>query len=395
MPDYDICIIGGGIQGCGVAQAAAAAGYRALLLEQTALASATSSRSSKLVHGGLRYLESAQFSLVAESLRERELLVRNAPELVRRVAFYLPVYKHTARRPWQIRLGLSLYALLGRLRATACFKRLERAQWHDLGGLNTRNLQAVYQFWDAQTDDRELTRAVMYSASQLGATLFCPARFDAAQRTTDGYAVTYIHDGAAQTVSCSALVNAAGPWINRVQACITPSITMPPIELVAGAHIVLDHPAPRGVFYVESPGDRRAIFIMPWRGQTLIGTTETAFSGDPAHVEAGEHEVAYLCAIARHYFPAIHDTVVQKFAGVRVLPEGDKRIFTRSRDALYITDRALPGYVALAGGKLTTYRAVAHKTLDLIQPELPRATARADTRHIRLVPAPANFEKKI
>lgn len=391
MLDYDICIIGGGIQGCGMAQAAAAAGYRVVLLEQTALAGATSSRSSKLVHGGLRYLESLQFALVAESLRERELLLRNAPELVRRVPFYLPVYKHTSRRRWKIRLGLSLYALFGRLRATACFKRLDSEQWHDLSGLNMRDLQAVYQYWDAQTDDRELTRAVMYSACQLGAELRCPAQFVGAQQASDGYTVNYTMHGATQSLRCTTLVNASGPWVLDVQARIHPSITLPPIELVAGTHIVIDHPAPRGIFYVESLTDRRAVFIMPWHGQTLIGTTETPYQGDPARVEPTQHEVAYLRSIARHYFPAIRDTVVQQFAGLRVLPREDKHAFARSRDALYITDASLPGYVALVGGKLTTYRAAAQKALALLQPNLPSRTAQGDTRQIRLTPAPDDF----
>jgi len=391
MQDVDVCIIGGGIQGCGVAQAAAATGYRVVLLEQTALASATSSRSSKLVHGGLRYLESGQFALVAESLRERELLVRNAPALVKRMPFYIPVYKHTSRRPWQIRLGLSVYALFGRLRATACFKRLEREQWYELGGLNTRELQVVYQYWDAQTDDRELTRALMYSACQLGAELRCPARFVGAQKGADGFTVDYTVNGTAHALRCKALVNASGPWVKDVQARIRPSITLPPIELVAGTHIVLDHPAPRGIFYVESPSDRRAVFIMPWHGQTLIGTTEITYHGNPAQVEPTEHEVEYLCSIARNYFPGIRDTVVQQFAGLRVLPAAAHHAFARSRDTLYFTDPSLPGYVALVGGKLTTYRPAAHKALALLQANLPARTAQADTRQIRLTPAPEDF----
>ena len=391
MQEYDICIIGGGIQGSGVAQAAAAAGYRVVLLEQTALAGATSSRSSKLVHGGLRYLESFQFALVAESLRERELLLHNAPELVRRVPFYIPVYRHTSRRPWQIRLGLSLYALLGRLRASACFKRLDSQQWHNLNGLNMHGLQAVYQYWDAQTDDRALTRAVMYSASRLGAALYCPAQFVAAQHDTHGYTIDYIKDGATHSLRCAALVNASGPWVQGVQAQVTPSIPPPSIELVAGTHIVIEQPAPRGIYYVESPADGRAVFIMPWHGRTLIGTTETHYSGDPAQVGPTEHEIEYLRSIARHYFPGIRDNIIEQFAGLRVLPSDSKTAFIRSRDTLYFTDNALPGYVALVGGKLTTYRAAAHKALMLIESFLPTRTAQADTRHIHLVPAPEDF----
>ena len=161
---YDVVIIGGGIHGVGVAQAAAAAGHRVLLLEKTALASATSSRSSKLIHGGLRYLESAQFGLVRGSLRERTLLLQLAPDLVRRLPFHIPVYAGTTRRPFTIRAGLSLYALLGNLAPDCRFASLPRTDWPDLDGLATDGLQAVFRYYDAQTDDAALTRAVMASA---------------------------------------------------------------------------------------------------------------------------------------------------------------------------------------------------------------------------------------
>ena len=161
---YDLVVIGAGIHGVGVAQAAAAAGYSVLVLEQTGIASATSCRSSKLIHGGLRYLESGQLNLVRESLRERDILLRIAPQLVQLVPFYIPVYRHTARRPWQIRAGLALYAVLGNLRRHAWFAALPRVQWGNLDGLATENLQAVFRYQDAQTDDAALTQAVMRSA---------------------------------------------------------------------------------------------------------------------------------------------------------------------------------------------------------------------------------------
>ena len=142
---YDVVVIGAGIHGAGAAQAAAAAGYSVLVLEQTGIACATSCRSSKLIHGGLRYLERGQYDLVRESLRERDILLRVAPQLVRLVPFHIPVYRHAARRAWQIRAGLSLYAMLGNLRRHAWFAALPRSQWNELDGLATENLQAVFR----------------------------------------------------------------------------------------------------------------------------------------------------------------------------------------------------------------------------------------------------------
>src|SRR5271167_4239880 len=153
MKEYDVIIIGGGIHGAGVLQAAAAAGFRALLIERRALASGTSSRSSKLIHGGLRYLESGQFALVRESLRERAILLRIAADLVELKPFYIPVYRQTRRRPWQLKLGLGMYALLGGFNAGTRFGAVPRSEWAALDGLERQGLEAVVRYHDAQTDD--------------------------------------------------------------------------------------------------------------------------------------------------------------------------------------------------------------------------------------------------
>ena len=392
MPEVDVCIIGGGIQGCGVAQAAAAAGYKTVLLEQTALAHATSRRSSKLIHGGLRYLESGQFALVAKSLAERERLIRNAPELVRRVPFYIPIYKHTRRRPWQLVLGLSLYAVLGRLHAGACYRSLDYDKWSQLDGLKLDGLQAVYQYWDAQTDDLQLTRAVMYSAMQLGAQLFCPARCVSAQRRGDRYHIDYQLADNQASLTSKVLINAAGPWVSDVHAKLDSNVAMPAIELVQGAHLILKQSAPSGVYYVESPSDQRAVFVMPWHGQTLIGTTETLVSGDPASVQPTEHEVDYLRNIAHFYFPHNDDSVLDQFAGVRVLPKTERGVFHRPRDTLLYTHANLPGYLALIGGKLTAYRVTAQKVMQMLQQHLSEQKPIADTRELALSKAPEDLQ---
>ena len=388
MRDVDVCVIGGGIQGCGVAQAAAAAGYKSILLEQAALASATSSRSSKLIHGGLRYLESGQFALVAKSLAERERLIRNAPELVRRVPFYIPIYKNSQRRPWQIALGLSVYAVLGRLQAGACYRKLDQGKWSTLDGLSQDGLQAVYQYWEAQTDDVQLTRAVMYSALQLGARLMCPAQFLAARRVGDRYQIDYRQGQNQDSLSSKVLINAGGPWVRDVHARLQSTVPIPDIDLVQGAHLILKQSAPSGVYYVESPGDQRAVFIMPWHGQTLIGTTETVVHGDSAKVQPTEHEIDYLRNIAHYYFPFNDDGVLDQFAGVRVLPKTKQRVFNRSRDTLLFTHPDLPAYLALIGGKLTAYRVTAEKVMEKMRASLPPSNIIADTRELKLIRAP-------
>jgi len=390
--DVDVCVIGGGIQGCGVAQAAAAAGYSTVVLEQTALASATSSRSSKLIHGGLRYLESAQFPLVAKSLTERERLLRNAPGLVRRIPFYIPIYKHNHRRSWQVALGLSLYAMLGRLHPFACFRRIEQQQWSQLDGLNQDGLQAVYQYWDAQTDDVELTRAVMYSALQLGATLLCPARALAATRDQDRYQVDFLQADRQSSLSCKVLINAAGPWVDEVHQRLGAAVPLPRIDLVQGAHLLLRQAAPSGVYYVESQHDQRVVFVMPWQGHTLVGTTETPFTGDPAQVTATVHEVAYLRNLAHFYFPQNDDEVIGEFAGVRVLLRTQQGPFERPRDTLYFTDPRLPGYLALIGGKLTAYRATAEEVMKRLKGYLPARRRIANTAVLRMDQAPRTLE---
>ncbi len=382
---YDVVIIGGGIHGVGVAQAAAASGHRTLLLEKTGLASATSSRSSKLIHGGLRYLESAQFGLVRESQRERELLLRLAPDLVRRLAFHIPIYAITSRRPWKIRAGLSLYALLGNLAPDCRFASLPRAHWPELDGLITDGLQAVFRYFDAQTDDAALTRAVMRSAQALGAELACPARFVSAERHAAGYAVNYSTPAADITCHAQCVVNAAGPWTNQVLRQFIPAQPVQDIQLVQGAHILLAGRLTQGAYYLEAPQDGRAVFVMPWYDRTLVGTTESIYTGDLAMVQPLPAEIAYLQKTLAHYFPARPLAVEDSFAGLRVLPSGAGSTFHRPRETrLQVDDPHRPSIISIYGGKLTGYRATAQRVMRALQETLPQRRPQADTGKIPL-----------
>ena len=388
---YDLVIIGGGIHGAGVAQAAAAAGYSVCLLEQSFLAAGTSSRSSKLIHGGLRYLESAQFNLVRECLHERALLLKLAPELVKLQPFYIPIFKQTRRRPWQVRAGLSLYAALGGFDKSALFKQVPRSQWATLDGLSQEGLQKVYRYMDGQTDDAALTRAVMASACSLGAELVMPARFLQAEITPDGCEISYETEQGEQGCRARLLVNAAGPWANRVLAKIRPEPQRLEMDLVQGTHIVIDAPLERGIYYVEAPQDQRAVFVIPWQGKTLVGTTETIYRGDPAEVAPLAEEEAYLLEVVGDYFPRFsHLTRAQidsAFAGLRVLPRMAGSAFSRPRETLFHVDDAnQPRVATIYGGKLTAYRLTAEKFIQRFAPHLPERRRRGDTRRLPLHP---------
>jgi glycerol-3-phosphate dehydrogenase len=389
MKEYDVIIVGGGIHGAGVLQAAVAAGHSGLLIEKRALASGTSSRSSKLIHGGLRYLESGQFGLVRESLRERAVHLRIAADLVELKPFFIPVYADTRRRPWQLKLGLAVYALLAGFGAGTRFGSIPRRDWPQLDGLETRNLDAVIRYYDAQTDDAQLTRAIVASARTLGGELAMPADFLAANLTDDGVAVSFQSGGARIEAKARVLVNAAGPWATEVARAIRPAIFIPDVDLVQGTHIVVPMQVKSGIYYVESPSDGRAVFVMPWQGATLIGTTETPYRGNPDQVQPLPEEEEYLLAVARHYFPAVSSLtrkdILQRFAGLRVLPAASQSAFDRSRETIFTTDRdPHPRVLGIYGGKLTGWRAAAAHVMERISPSLAVRPRRAATDQLVL-----------
>jgi len=384
---FDVAVIGGGIRGVGVAQAAACDGYSVVVLEQHGLATGTSSRSSKLIHGGLRYLEGLHIALVRESLQERALLLRIAPDLVRLQPFYIPVYPDTARRPLTVRAGLTLYALLSGFSRSGFYRTLDRSEWDSLDGLDTRRLQVVYRYHDAQTDDIGLTHAVMQSAMDYGAVLYCPATFTAAEITPGGCDIEYTRDGEPRTCHATTLVNASGPWINRVAANIRPAQAANAIDLVQGTHLILEGTIGKGCYYMEVPADRRAVFLLPWGERTLLGTTESLYTGDPADVAPLDAEEVYLLQAMRHYFPDRPQTVVDRFAGLRVLPHSGRAAFRRSREThLPMDNPRQPRLVSVYGGKLTGYRATASKVMRLLHRTLPSRRARAHTARLRLRP---------
>jgi glycerol-3-phosphate dehydrogenase len=385
---YDLVVVGAGIHGAGIAQAASARGWSVLVVDKGDIAGGTSSKSSKLIHGGLRYLETMQLRLVYECLRERRLLLRNAPDLVQLKPFYIPVYRNSRRSPLWIRLGLSLYAVLGGLGQYARFARVPRGEWSRLNGLNTQDLLCVYRYYDAQTDDAALTRAVLSSAQTLGAQVVCHHGVTRVWRDQDFYHVTL--EGRAEPVRCRALVNAAGPWVNQLAQRVEPPVPQLPVDLVQGTHVVLDVPAPDGCFYLESKDDGRAVFVLPWYGKVMVGTTETLCAEVAEQVVPLENEIAYLLRVFSRYFPSYavsQKDIIQTMAGVRVLPkatglaEGANK---RSRETQFVVEGEQPRYVAVYGGKLTSYRATSEKVAQKLEQVLPKKAVSVRTEELTL-----------
>ncbi len=386
-PFYDAVVIGGGIHGAGVAQALAVNGHSVLVLEQHTVASGTSSRSSKLIHGGLRYLESFHISLVKECLQERAILLRNAPHLVKLVPFYIPVFPETTRRPWQFRAGLSLYAALNSFKPSSRFGTVAEKEWKNLDGLATNNLQKVFYYQDAQTDDVTLTRAVMNSAVQHGAELMAPCEFMSADATDGGVSICYQQEGQTNQCQTRVVINATGPWVNQVLDKFSFAHAPLPIELVQGTHIILPGELMQGVYYVEAPADQRAVFVMPWQGNTMVGTTETVYTGDPGAVHPLETEIDYLLKTLIHYFPHYQGKpMLDSFAGLRVLPHDEGHPFSRSRDTQLVVDSDhSPRLLSIYGGKLTAYRITAEKVMQKLGSSLKSASSsRISTKDILL-----------
>lgn len=324
-----------------------------------------------------------------ECLLERSYLLDNAPDLVKLTPVYLPIYKNSKRSPLMIRLGLSLYALLGNLSADARFKKIKKSQWGQLQGLNQQDLQAVYQYYEAQTDDSLLTQAVMDSAQQHGAELILNAKVTSINLEGDLSTLRYMDlSGQEMEITSKVTVNAAGPWAEKIVDCVQPKQKNVQVDLVQGAHIVLPVTLGDVIFYIESPKDQRPIFVMPWYGETMIGTTESLFDEDPSKTQPLGQEVEYLLEAFYAYFPECKNKnleISKQFSGLRVLPRNQKNANQRSRETIYLRDRKVkPRLLSIFGGKLTSYRATAEHVLARIEASLPERSSHVSTKELKL-----------
>lgn len=397
--DFDLLVVGGGITGCGIARDAAMRGLRVALVEMRDLAYGTSSRSSKLVHGGLRYLEQYEFSLVFEAVSERRILMDIAPHLVRPLGFLFPVFEDSRQPLWMISAGMWLYDGLSMFRSPKMHRKLSR---RDVAkqepALRQKGLKGAPLYYDCATDDARLTLENGLDAVRAGAVVATRAKVvgllhDAGRLC--GAKVRCERTGEVREVRASAVINASGPWTDAV-VDMAKDGAKDLLRPTKGVHIVVDAdklPVANAVVCFH-PTDGRVLFAIPWGDQTYIGTTDTDFSGDPGEVAATLDDVDYLINAAAHYFPdnpLSRSDVISTWAGLRPLirpvsADGKVHESAVSREHQVIVGK--DGLITIAGGKLTTYRRMAAEVVDT-SVKLLRLSNKLPER---LAPAPTDRE---
>jgi glycerol-3-phosphate dehydrogenase len=377
----DLLVIGGGINGAGIARDAAGRGLSVVLCEQDDLASATSSSSSKLIHGGLRYLEYYEFRLVREALIEREVLLRAAPHIIRPLRFVLP-HDRGQRPAWMIRLGLFLYDHLGgRERLPGCETLALRE--HPAGQPLKSALTKAFCYSDCWVDDARLVVLNALDAKERGAEVLTRTRCTGARRVDDLWeADLEPSDGldhgrrAPRRLRARAMVNAAGPWVAETLQQIAGVNRRATLRLVKGSHIVVPRLYDGPQAYILQNTDRRVIFVIPYEDRfSLIGTTDLPYEGDPGAVAITEDEIGYLCAAVDRYFerPVDPAQVAWSYAGVRPLyDDASENVSAVTRDYVFDIDGGdgKAPLLSVYGGKITTYRKLAEHALAKLQPLL-------------------------
>jgi len=385
MKTYDLFIVGGGINGCGIARDAAGRGLRVGLCEQHDLAAHTSSASTKLIHGGLRYLEYREFGLVRKSLHERELLLHAAPHIIRPLAFVLP--HHRGLRPaWLLRLGLLLYDLLGGFASSLPRSARVALDRPPLNEQLRSDYRLGFLYHDCWVDDARLTVLNALDATERGADIRTRQRCVGLQRGSDRWTIELERsDRTRESVRSRVLINAAGPWVGELAGRINPRSVNAPLRLIKGSHIVLPRLYNGHHAYLFQNKDGRVAFAIPYEGRfTLVGTTEVALDRPSDPVAISAEEETYLCALAGAYFarPIQAGDIVWRYSGIRSLFDDQARSASQiTRN--YVLDLDLDGAPALSvyGGKITTYRRLAEDVLTRIKPLLntlaPAWTGRA------------------
>ncbi len=382
--ECDVLVVGGGVNGAAIARDAAGRGLRVVLCEQDDLASHTSSASSKLIHGGLRYLEHRQFALVRKALAEREVLLKSAPHIMRPLRFVMP---HDAgQRPaWLIRAGLFLYDRLAR-REFLPGSRGVALREHRAGGPLRPAFTRGFVYSDGWVDDARLVALNALDAHERGASVLPRTRCAAVRRDERRWTASLEQPGAARTeVSARCLVNATGPWAGQFLHGVAGPLARPALRLVKGSHIVVPKLFDHSYAYIFQHPDGRIVFTMPYEGAfTLIGTTDVEFRGDPRDAGITAEEVGYLCELTNRYFrrTVTPRDVVWSYAGVRPLIEDAAASAAgASRDYRLERDTGGAPLLSVLGGKITTCRALAEQAVDWIAAELdcrsPRWTAGA------------------
>lgn len=382
--DCDVLIVGGGINGAGIARDAAGRGLSVLLCEQDDLAAHTSSASTKLIHGGLRYLEYYQFNLVRKALVEREVLLRAAPHIMWPLRFVMP-HVQGQRPAWLIRAGLFLYDVLARRELLPGSRGIDLRR-HPAGQPLKGEYARGFVYSDGWVDDARLVVLNAMAAREHGATILTRTACTAVRRepAQPGGMAAHWHatlrgdDGSMRSVRAAVLVNAAGPWTAAFLQGAAPQVSGKTLRLIKGSHIVVRRLFEHDHAYIFQHPDGRIVFAIPYEGDfTLIGTTDLDYAGDPGQVAIDSSEIAYLCALSSHYFrqPIVPADVVWSYSGVRPLVEdaaADAKAVTR--DYRFELDRDGAGQgaplLSIFGGKITTFRKLAEEAVDLIAPLL-------------------------
>ncbi|AQS88399.1 glycerol-3-phosphate dehydrogenase [Neoasaia chiangmaiensis NBRC 101099] len=372
---YDLLVVGGGINGCGIARDAAGRGARVLLVEQHDLASHTSSASTKLIHGGLRYLEYYEFRLVREALIERERLLRIAPHIIWPMRFVLP-HSKLVRPAWLLRAGLFLYDHLCprmSLPKTRALNFRKDPTGRPLKDDYTRG----FAYSDGWVQDSRLVALNAMDAAAHGAEIRTRTKLVNAKRRADIWEATIENSdtGSTRTVRAKAIVNAAGPWVAELLQDKVHVASRNKVRLVKGSHIVVPKMFEGTQAYILQNPDKRIVFAIPYEGRfTLIGTTDVAWEQDAGHVEISPEEVTYLCDSVNRYFKSAitADDVVWTYAGVRPLYDDNSGSASAvTRDYVLDVDASAAPILSVFGGKITTFRKLAEHALEKLAPHLP------------------------
>ncbi len=393
LPHYDVAIIGGGINGVGIARELALRSIRVVVIEKSDLGSGTSSASSKLVHGGLRYLEQGHFSLVFEACRERFFLLQNAPHLVKPLSFLIPFYKKSKRPKWMIHLGLMLYDLLAMFhrikphRMLSVKETLQEEPW-----LNPKDLEGGAIYYDAQMNDARICLETALQAHQLGATFYTYTQVIAVHKkgkNLTSLEVKNIESNTSFSIKADLIVNATGPWCNQFLIDLVPNAS-PLVRPSKGVHLITKRLTHSHALLAMAKQDNRVFFVIPWGPYSLIGTTDTDTPDTPDSVSVTAEDIAYLLEETQTYFPEIplkNTDVLASFAGLRpLLIQKSKSPWTLSREEKIIwhTSWAL----SVVGGKFTTYRAISEKVARQLYTKLSKKRRlppfKSLTRHLPL-----------
>jgi glycerol-3-phosphate dehydrogenase len=375
--EVDVIVVGGGITGAGIARDAARRGLQVALFEQNDIAYGTSSRSSKLIHGGLRYLESYEFSLVFESVSERRVVLDLAPHLVNPLAFLFPVYQGSRKSLRMIDAGMWLYDGLALFRSPKRHRTLKPSEVaKEEPMLRQEGLQGAPVYYDCSTDDARLTLETIIDATQNGAVVVNWARVDALtkddQGRVSGVIVKNARDGGLREVKAHTVINATGPWTDEVLAMSGPRAGKL-LRPTKGIHIVVEReklPVEHAVVLFH-PTDDRVLFALPWGERTYVGTTDTDYEGSPGEEAATLEDVDYLIAASNHYFQAnqiAREDVISTWAGLRPLIAPEPEVGEISESQVSREHQILigeDGLITIAGGKLTTYRKMAKECVDI------------------------------